>query len=205
MQEHPNIRAAFISSDPNIQAFVEYFCNSRNDFNSADFSSRMLYDCLAHEKPEIMKIYMWIYQTATLVMEGACHPEIVADLKTLMKFSVGIKLINRTFMCLLEHEISLYWDSAKNKKIEEPGLTLIAALRRYVRCGERPKRNMVFHAYLIYHDWPTPMQLRSIVEGMDGLEVTQDVKVQIILLTLETYTKVPVETIEEIIDLKLVD
>ncbi|ELT93542.1 hypothetical protein CAPTEDRAFT_175155 [Capitella teleta] len=58
------------SSDPSILAFAEYFCSSgiEQEYDMKQFLSRVLYECVSHEKLEVVSTYVWLHQVTSSLL-----------------------------------------------------------------------------------------------------------------------------------------
>ncbi|KAI8910379.1 hypothetical protein EDD86DRAFT_246749 [Gorgonomyces haynaldii] len=80
-----HIRERFVksfSTEPQILAFVHYFCN--DDHPMAKFCLKILHECLTNDQLDMIPIYLWIYKTSQLLMDMKSQPNDSISLRIIL-------------------------------------------------------------------------------------------------------------------------
>lgn len=116
-------REAFIksvSASPPLVAFAEHFCKPENDGSTSSsftsFCTNVLYECLKDDKPDVLRAYLWLYDTTKNLDALDCQS--MRNLKIISALFDKTKTLNAEMKapffepCLIQHD---YLDIIKTK------------------------------------------------------------------------------------------
>ena len=181
---HPNLsteqiqrmREQFVrsfTSDPQVLSFIHYFCDTSMDSDPQAlpmYSLRVLYECLLHDKQEMLKIYLWIYTCVKSLFNDRMDPGTMFNLKLLLRSTYHPRerqpLLNVEFVKLVEHQIHQFW---KTKLQDDSNFR--ALLMQYVQTGSlQPAIGHdtdtipldLIASFMTWNDWPEATVLKNI-------------------------------------------
>ncbi len=198
--KHEFIRS--FSADPNVLAFAHHFCNDLNMDGDGQmelevFSTTALYDCLTHEKPEILQTFLTIYHL--LHHLPRLNSNVIWNLRILWTFygsffaKLKDPLLPLSLLEAVRTKIEMFFDNDLQLSTTFSGL-----LADYVQQGKLPKLftshhdESLFGCYLNLMDIPTPLQLNSIMAALVDTKGEEETLLQLVNLLRG---KVPVCTI----------
>lgn len=217
------LRERFItsfSSDPQILAFTHYFCINSEESSSdmAAYCTRVLYECLTQDKPEMITVYLWIHQTVKTIYHRHADARTVTNLKMVIQFCSqksthsGFELINRSFIALVDNQIHQHWTTFEGNpvnayKFQKQGFAVM--LKRYMEFGIDAFTDLSSHeiglvaVYLAVNSWPSISQLEEIrklvTENIVSLQ--SGAKRRMMFNIRGKFSAIPYTSISKIVDL----
>eukprot|EP00026_Physarum_polycephalum_P000617 Phypoly_transcript_00618.p1 GENE.Phypoly_transcript_00618~~Phypoly_transcript_00618.p1 ORF type:complete len:1448 (+),score=229.82 Phypoly_transcript_00618:543-4346(+) len=168
------------SSDPSILAFVRLFCNE--DTPAGSFFTSVLYECLTHEKPEILQTYIYFRNGAKKLqshistsfvmnvrMVIAYYEEMVASKTASIKNSTtditaNKPLLQSFFVGSLKNTLDaffaqLFFDGDESTLATYLESGTLPKLFELNQAFAEPRMRLLFGAYLAFYEIPTPVEL----------------------------------------------
>jgi len=176
-------RAEFVqafSADPSVLAFASHFCSDdvedATSIATNTFCTTMLYECLTHEKPEILNACLTLWN-ATRGLNAQTSSLSLSDLRLLLTYyecrsspttnfddvGDGEHIIQASFVELLRSKLELFF-SKEGKFSETLNTNTSSVLSNYLRSYHFPQQTTqgnLFGCYLSYYSIPTPHQLNQ--------------------------------------------
>jgi hypothetical protein len=174
------VQERFVSSfstDPKMLAFANHFCidSGENSIEMATYCTRVLYDCLTNDKPEMIPVYIWIYQSLTTLYEGTIDFQTAMNLKLFIQYysnreaNLHERLVDISFVSLINFKINQFWIELLS--FSHPNAySFRKFLQTYLIMGVKafsgicPLQKRLIIAYLVFNCWPMPSQIMSISE-----------------------------------------
>jgi anaphase-promoting complex subunit 1 len=194
------------SADPNVLAFAHHFCNDLSAAASSEepfgtsFATSVLYECLTHEKPEMLPIYLQLHRSQ-LDFGQLLTSHFVWNFKLLLSYYNNFQrsdpLLNASFLVGLKLKLESFFG--------ELGLTseLPVLLKSYMKRSCLPKfegKNatrmcIFFGCYLAYLGVPHPQDLNKILSDCAQSQAVNAAKHALLLALAKRMKGVPPSTI----------